>query len=161
MIKYSEALSYYELTLEIHQENSSKDSVLATVYYNIGMLHHDLKDRLTAYNYCSKAIEIMSKTLPSNHPSWINTWRDLNSILEKGSFWIDKDHNDLSRTANIETYVGFIKFILFFTYDVPKYHRTFIYICLFSIYLPDHFSNFLYNFHFLLFIVFRQTNLCW
>jgi tetratricopeptide (TPR) repeat protein len=67
--EYEKALSFYELVLDIYEENSStNDFDYVTAYHNIGLVHDNMDRDGPAVFYYRDAIEIMLETVPPNRP---------------------------------------------------------------------------------------------
>jgi len=74
MGKHSEALDYYERSLEIKKETlPQNDLSLATSYNNIALMYDDNRNYKKAVEYVQQALQIRQQTLSEDHPDLIST----------------------------------------------------------------------------------------
>jgi tetratricopeptide (TPR) repeat protein len=79
--KYTEAITYYEKSLEIKQKTlPANHPDLADSYNNIGSVYDDMGEYSKALSYYEKALEIYQKTLPANHPDLATSYNNIGSV---------------------------------------------------------------------------------
>jgi tetratricopeptide (TPR) repeat protein len=79
--KYTEAITYYEKSLEIKQKTlPANHHNLATSYNNIGNVYYNMGEYSKALSYYEKALEIKQKTLPANHPSLASSYNNIGEV---------------------------------------------------------------------------------
>jgi tetratricopeptide (TPR) repeat protein len=82
--KYTEAITYYEKSLEISQKTLPENHPdLATSYNNIGAVYGDMGEYSKALSYYEKALEIKQKTLPENHPLLATSYNNIGAVYYK------------------------------------------------------------------------------
>jgi tetratricopeptide (TPR) repeat protein len=79
--KHTEALSYYEKSLEIRRKTlPANHPHLATSYNNIGNVYYNMGEYSKALSYYEKALEILQKTLPVNHPHLATSYNNIGLV---------------------------------------------------------------------------------
>ncbi len=116
--KYTEAVTYYEKSLEIKQKSlPANHPNWATFYNNIGAVCRNMGEHLKALSYYEKALEISQKTLPENHPHLATSYNNIGTVYynmgeySKALLYYEKDleisqktlpenHPDLAQSYN-------------------------------------------------------------
>jgi tetratricopeptide (TPR) repeat protein len=82
--KYTEAITYYEKSLEINQKMLPENhSSLATIYNSIGLVYSTMSEYSEALSHCEKALEIRQKTFPANHPNLASSFNNIGQVYNK------------------------------------------------------------------------------
>jgi tetratricopeptide (TPR) repeat protein len=80
--KYTEAITYYEKSLEIRQKTPENHPDLANSYNNIGDVYINIGEYSKALSYYEKALEIYQKTLPANHPNLATSYNNIGLVYK-------------------------------------------------------------------------------
>jgi tetratricopeptide (TPR) repeat protein len=81
--KYTEAIKYFEESLEIRQKSlPSNHPDLATSYNNIGQVYSNMGKYSKALSSHEKALEIYQKTLPANHPLLATSYNNIGLVYD-------------------------------------------------------------------------------
>jgi tetratricopeptide (TPR) repeat protein len=81
---YTEAIKYYEKSLEIREKTlPANHPHLATSYNNIGAVYVNMGEYSRALSYYEKALEIKQKTLPANHPHLASSYNNIGGVYDK------------------------------------------------------------------------------
>ncbi|CAF1241265.1 unnamed protein product [Didymodactylos carnosus] len=79
--EYSQALQYYEQSLEIQLKTLGPNHPsVATTYNNIGRVYNDQGEYSQALKYYEQTLEIQLKTLGTNHPSVATTYNNIGPV---------------------------------------------------------------------------------
>jgi tetratricopeptide (TPR) repeat protein len=81
--KNTEAITYYEKSLEINQKSLPENHPnLASSYNNIGAVYDNMGEYSKALSYYEKALEIKQKTLPANHPHLATSYNNIGEAYD-------------------------------------------------------------------------------
>jgi tetratricopeptide (TPR) repeat protein len=81
--KHTEAITYYEKSLEIRQKTLSENHPdLANSYNNIGNVYRNMGEYSKALSSHKKAVEIDQKTLPANHPDLASSYNNIGGVYD-------------------------------------------------------------------------------
>jgi tetratricopeptide (TPR) repeat protein len=79
--KYTEAITYYEMSLKIRQNTlPANHPHLAGSYNNLGLVYNGMGECSKALSYYEKALEIDQKTLPANHPHLATSYNNIGGV---------------------------------------------------------------------------------
>jgi tetratricopeptide (TPR) repeat protein len=79
--KYTEAITYYEKSLEIRQKTLPANHLnLAGSYNNIGIVYNNMGEYSKALSSHETALEIRQKTLPANHPDLATFYNNIGEV---------------------------------------------------------------------------------
>jgi tetratricopeptide (TPR) repeat protein len=79
--KHTDAITYYEKSLEIRQKTLPANyPSLATSYNNIGEVYRNMGEYSKALSSHEKALEIYQKTLPANHPLLATSYNNIGFV---------------------------------------------------------------------------------
>ena len=82
--EYTEALKFYEKSLEIGQKTlPAHHPNLATSYSNIGSMYGQMSEHSKALLSHKKALEIRQKSLPSDHPDLAGSYNNIGIVYYK------------------------------------------------------------------------------
>ena len=80
---YSEALSFYERSLEIRKKSlPANHPNLATSYNNIGLVYEHMGEFPRALSFYQRSLEIKQKSLPVNHPDLATSYNNIGGVYE-------------------------------------------------------------------------------
>ncbi|CAF1236257.1 unnamed protein product [Rotaria sordida] len=78
---YSQALSYYEKSLDIKKKILSPNDIgLASSYNNIGMVYDNMGEYSKALSSYERAFDIYKKALPPNHPDLASSYGNIGNV---------------------------------------------------------------------------------
>ncbi|CAF1541544.1 unnamed protein product, partial [Didymodactylos carnosus] len=81
--QYSQALKYYEQSLEIRLKTLGPNhSIVAITYNNIGGVYNDQGEYSQALKYYEQSLEIRLKILGPNHPSVAKTYNNIGTVYK-------------------------------------------------------------------------------
>jgi tetratricopeptide (TPR) repeat protein len=79
--KNTEAITYYENSLEIFQKTLPENHpYLASSYNNIGLVYSNMGEYSKALSFHEKDLEISRKTLPENHPHLATSYNNIGLV---------------------------------------------------------------------------------
>ena len=79
--KYTEALEYYEKSIEIKKKTlPANHPSLAASYNNIGLVYYNMGEYSKALEYYEKSLEIRKKTLPTSHPHLATCYNNIGNV---------------------------------------------------------------------------------
>jgi len=81
--RYTEALEYYEKSLEILKKTlPAHHPDLATSYSNFGLVYNRMGEYSKALEYYEKDLEIKKKALPANHPDFASSYNNIGLVYD-------------------------------------------------------------------------------
>ncbi len=76
--KYTEAITYFEKSLEIRQKTLPDNHPhLATSYNNIGLAYSNIGECSKALSYLERSLDIAQRSLPPDHPHLKNVKKSI------------------------------------------------------------------------------------
>lgn len=79
----TQAIQFYEKSIEIYEKYSPNDSSLPKSYGNIGNVYFNMKQYVKALSYYEKALTIKQKSLPSEHLDLAYTYNSIGNVHTK------------------------------------------------------------------------------